>query len=74
MVDSKENNKSDRGVKVLTPKNSLASNFSLHYHTPNHTFFHDIKGNDHQLKKLLIIRQILLVSTLGNVWRMCVLI
>ena len=26
-----------------------------------------IKGNDHQLKKLLIVNQILLVSTLGNV-------
>ena len=26
-----------------------------------------IKGNDHQLKKLLIVKQILLVSTLGNV-------
>ena len=28
-----------------------------------------IKGNDHQLKKLLIVKQILLVTTLGNVWR-----
>ena len=27
------------------------------------------KGNDHQLKKLLIFKQILLVSTLGNVKR-----
>ena len=25
------------------------------------------KGNDHQLKKLLIVKQILLVRTLGNV-------
>ena len=25
------------------------------------------KGNDHKLKKLLIVKQILLVSTLGNV-------
>ena len=35
------------------------------------------KGNDHQLKKLLIVKQILLVSTLGNVqstvWRICIL-
>ena len=35
------------------------------------------KGNDHQLKKLLIFKQILLVSTLGNVkrtvWRICLL-
>ena len=28
---------------------------------------HKNKGNDHQLKKLLIAQQILLVSTLGNV-------
>ena len=28
-----------------------------------------IKGNDHQLKKLLIVKQILFVTTLGNVWR-----
>ena len=27
----------------------------------------EIKGNDHKLKKLLIVKQILLVSTLGNV-------
>ena len=30
---------------------------------------HDNKGNDHQFKKLLIIKQILLVSTIGNVKR-----
>ena len=33
------------------------------------------KGNDHQHKKLWIVKQILLISTLGNtwkkVWRMC---
>ena len=27
---------------------------------------HEIKENKHQLKKLLIVKQILLVSTLGN--------
>ena len=27
------------------------------------------EGNDHKLKNLLIVIQILLVSTLGNVWR-----
>ena len=27
----------------------------------------DIKENDHQVKELLIVRQILIVSTLGNV-------
>ena len=39
---------------------------------------HENKGNDHQLKKLLIVKQILLVSTLGNVkitvWRINILI
>ena len=37
---------------------------------------HENKGNDHQLKKLLIVKQILLVSTIGNiwgtVWRICI--
>ena len=36
-----------------------------------------IKGDNHQLKKLLIFEQILLVRTLGNVqgvvWRICIL-
>ena len=32
----------------------------------NHTLRSQVKGNDHQLKKLLIVKQILLVSTLGN--------
>ena len=27
------------------------------------------KGNDHQQNKLLVLKQILLVCTLGNVWR-----
>ena len=40
--------------------------------TESHTC-HENKGNDHQLKKLFIVRQILLVSTLVNVlktvWR-----
>ena len=42
----------------------------LHVKTSN------FKGNDHQLKKLLIVKQIFLVSTLGNVetvWRICIL-
>ena len=29
---------------------------------------HENEGNDYQQKKLLISKQILLVSTLGNVW------
>ena len=31
------------------------------------TWGHENKGNDHPLKKFLIVTQILLVSTLGNV-------
>ena len=30
---------------------------------------HNNRGNDHQLKKLLNVKQILPVSTTGNVWR-----
>ena len=41
--------------------------------TINMAFRSREKGNDHQLKRLLIVKQILLVSTLGNekrtVWR-----
>ena len=39
---------------------------------------HKNKGTDHQLKKILIVKQILTVSTLTNVrwpvWRICILI
>ena len=38
---------------------------------------HENKGNDHQLKNVLIVKQMLLVSTLGKVWktvwRLCIL-
>ena len=45
----------------------MASNFSLHYqHWIIHQD-HENKGNDHQIKKLLIVKQILPVSTLQNV-------
>ena len=37
--------------------------------TINMAFRSREKGNDHQLKRLLIVKQILLVSTLGNVQR-----
>ena len=34
-------------------------------------------GNNHQFKKLLIVQQILLVNTIGNVkrmvWRICIM-
>ena len=56
----------------------IKSNFSLQY---LFWIIHEglkNEGNDHQLKKLLIDNQILLVSTLRNVWwtvwRICILI
>ena len=45
----------------------LAPNFSIWYHPWMTLQGHKNKGNDHQLKELLIVKQILLVSTLGNV-------
>ena len=52
---------------TLVPNEVLASNFSLQYpHWITH-LGHKNKGNDHQLNKLLIVEQILLVSALGNV-------
>ena len=47
----------------------LASNFSLQYHPWIKRQGLENKGNDHQLKKLLIIELILLVSTSGTVQR-----
>ena len=49
------------------PKEWLAPNFSLQYHPRIPHLGYESKGNDCQLKKLLIVKQILLVSTLGNV-------
>ena len=47
-----------------------ASNFFLQYHPQiTHINVARIKGNDYQLKRPLIVTQILLVGTLGNVWR-----
>ena len=52
----------------FNPQERLASYFSLQYH---HwiTQCHENKGNDQQLKKLLVVRQILIVSTLVTVQR-----
>ena len=62
---------------TFNPWEWQASNFSLQY---QHWITHkcqENKSNYHQLKKLLIIRQILLVSTLVNVqrtaWRIWIL-
>ena len=62
---------------TLSPQEWPASNFSLQYHHWITHQCHENEGNDHQLKKLSIIRQIVLVSTLVTVqravWRMWIL-
>ena len=48
-------------------KEWVASNFSIQY-CPGVTHYGlENKGNDHQLKEFLIVKQILLSSTLGKV-------
>ena len=47
----------------------LASIFSLQYHPWIKHESHKNRRDDHQLKQLLIVKQILLVSLFGNVWR-----
>ena len=32
---------------------------------------HESKGNNHQLKKPLMVEQILFVSSIGDVWKQC---
>ena len=44
----------------------LASTFSLQYHPWIKCKGHDNSGNDRQFERLLIVKQILLVSTIGN--------
>ena len=46
-------------ANAFDPKERIASNFSLEYHKN--------KGNDHYVKRLKVVTQIHLVSTLGNV-------
>ena len=62
---------------TLQPLEWLVSNFSLQYRPWIKHEGHENKGKDHQLKKLLIVWQNLLVSTFGNVyrtvWRKCIL-
>ena len=61
----------------LNPQEWLASNFSLPYHPWITLESHENRGVDHQLKQLLIVKQILLVSPFGNVrrtiWRISIL-
>ena len=47
----------------------LVFNLLLQYHPWIPHSGHKKKGNDHRRKKLLIVKQIPLVSILGNVWR-----
>ena len=62
-------------INTLNPKNNQHQ-VSLYNNTAESD--HVNKGNDHQLKKLSIVKQILLVSTLGNVkltvWRIKILV
>ena len=67
------------GEKLIYTKTHcrLVSNFSLHYYALTTHQGHESKGNDHQVIKLSIVQQTLLVSTVGNVMRtvrrMCIL-
>ena len=52
---------------AINPQECLASNFSLQYHPWIKHKGHENEENDHQLKRIAIVQQILLISTLGNV-------
>ena len=54
-------------VNSLTPKSDQHLNSPYNITPESHIKVMRIKKNDHQLKKLLTVRQSLLVSTLGNV-------
>ena len=51
----------------MDPLEWLASNFSLPHHPCIKFYCHKSGGSDHQPKELLIVKQILLISTLENV-------
>ena len=55
------------GSFCVIPQEWLVSNFSLQYHPWIKRQSHENIGDDHQLELLLIVKQILLVSLLGNV-------
>ena len=63
-------------VLTLWPLRWPTFTFSLYYHPWIKHEGQENKGRDHQLKKRLIIKQILLVSTLGNIkrtmWTICI--
>ena len=51
------------------PLARLCSNSPLHYYPGIKCKVHEIKRNSHKCERLLIVKQILLVSTKGNVMR-----
>ena len=53
-------------LNSFIPLEWLASNFSVQYHSRFTHKGHENKGNDHQLKKLLTVKQILFVDTIGR--------
>ena len=53
-------------IALVTPKNDECLISPYNITTESHEGLEN-KGNDHQLKKLLIVKQILLLSTSGNV-------
>ena len=53
-------------VKPLGPKSDLHQVFSNNITPESHTKVTRINENDHQLKKPLVVKQILLISTFGN--------
>ena len=55
-------------VHVLTPKSDKCL-ISPHNISPDQTYCHESKANDHQLKKFLIAKQIFHVNILGDVER-----
>ena len=54
-------------LNLLTPKSN--QHLISAYNMTSESYIKVNKGNDHQLKKLLTAKQILLVSIIGNVWR-----
>ena len=60
---------SDASHELFNPRERLVSNFSLQEHAWIKYKGKEKKGNDHQFKKLLILKQILPVDTIGNVKR-----
>ena len=56
-------------VKPLGPKSDLHQVFSNNITPESHTKVTRINENDYQLKKPLVVKQILLTSTFRNLWR-----